>query len=168
MCSQAAWKYFKQQRYGRIVNTCSPAGIYGNYGQANYSAAKAGIHGMSLTLSIEGKKYNIKVNTIAPLAATRMTKDLMPKQVLDAIRPEFIVPFVGVLAHERCPSSGGLFELAGGLITKVRVQRSKGWMFGKNHTSAQILEKWDKVVDFSEFNYPENTQSLVQQLFKEL
>ena len=117
-CSKAVWPHMVAQQYGRIVMTTSSTGLYGNFGQANYGAAKLAQVGLMQTLSIEGAKNNIRVNALAPTAATRMTEDLFPKEMLDALRPEAVVPAMLVLAHESAPTrtilcaGGGSFEAA--------------------------------------------------------
>ena len=89
-CSRAAWNIMREQKYGRIINTASAAGLFGSFGQVNYSAAKLGIHGFSMALAREGEKRNIRVNTIAPVAGTRMTETVMPKELTEALKPEFV------------------------------------------------------------------------------
>ncbi|HRL99452.1 MAG TPA: SDR family NAD(P)-dependent oxidoreductase [Acidovorax sp.] len=117
-CSKAVWPHMVAQQYGRIVMTTSSTGLYGNFGQANYGAAKLAQVGLMQTLAIEGAKNNIRVNALAPTAATRMTEDLFPKEMLDALRPEAVVPAMLVLAHESAPTrtilcaGGGSFEAA--------------------------------------------------------
>ena len=117
-CCKAVWPHMVAQQYGRIVMTTSSTGLYGNFGQANYGAAKLAQVGLMQTLSIEGAKNNIRVNALAPTAATRMTEDLFPKDMLDALRPESVVPAMLVLAHESAPTrtvlcaGGGSFEAA--------------------------------------------------------
>ena len=117
-CCKAVWPHMVAQQYGRIVMTTSSTGLYGNFGQANYGAAKLAQVGLMQTLSIEGAKNNIRVNALAPTAATRMTEDLFPKDMLDALRPESVVPAMLVLAHESAPTrtilcaGAGTFEAA--------------------------------------------------------
>jgi NAD(P)-dependent dehydrogenase (short-subunit alcohol dehydrogenase family) len=117
-CSKAVWPHMLAQKYGRIVMTTSSSGLYGNFGQANYGAAKMALVGLMQTLSIEGAKSDIRVNCLAPTAATRMTEGLMPQEVLDALKPEFVVPAMLVLAHNDAPNrvvlcaGAGTFEAA--------------------------------------------------------
>ena len=117
-CCKAVWPQMQAQEYGRIVMTTSSTGLYGNFGQSNYGAAKMALVGLMQTLSLEGAKNNIRVNCLAPTAATRMTEGLMPQEVLDALKPEAVVPAMLVLAHESAPTrtilcaGAGTFEAA--------------------------------------------------------
>jgi len=117
-CTKAVWALMNEQKYGRIVMTTSSSGLYGNFGQSNYGAAKLALVGLMQTLSIEGAKNDIRVNCLAPTAATRMTEGLMPQEVLDALRPEAVVPAMLVLASEDAPNrtilcaGAGTFEAA--------------------------------------------------------
>ncbi|MBF5006231.1 SDR family oxidoreductase [Diaphorobacter caeni] len=112
-CCKAVWPHMIEQKYGRIVMTTSSTGLYGNFGQANYGAAKLAQVGLMQTLAIEGAKYGIHVNALAPTAHTRMTEGLMPEQVLDALTPESVVPAMLVLAHESAPTRTILLAGAG-------------------------------------------------------
>jgi len=117
-CTKAVWALMNEQKYGRIVMTTSSSGLYGNFGQSNYGAAKLALVGLMQTLSIEGAKNDIRVNCLAPTAATRMTEGLMPQEVLDALKPEAVVPAMLVLAAENAPNrtilcaGAGTFEAA--------------------------------------------------------
>ncbi|MGD9773599.1 SDR family NAD(P)-dependent oxidoreductase [Diaphorobacter sp.] len=117
-CCKAVWPHMQAQNYGRIVMTTSSSGLYGNFGQANYGAAKMAQVGLMQTLAIEGAKYGIHVNALAPTAATRMTESLFPQEVLQALRPEAVVPAMLALAHESAPTrtilcaGAGTFEAA--------------------------------------------------------
>jgi len=117
-CTKAVWAQMNEQKYGRIVMTTSSSGLYGNFGQSNYGAAKLALVGLMQTLSIEGAKNDIRVNCLAPTAATRMTEGLMPQEVLDALRPEAVVPAMLVLASADAPNrtilcaGAGTFEAA--------------------------------------------------------
>jgi NAD(P)-dependent dehydrogenase (short-subunit alcohol dehydrogenase family) len=112
-CTKAVWPIMTAQKYGRIVMTTSSSGLYGNFGQSNYGAAKMALVGLMQTLSLEGAKHGIHVNCLAPTAATRMTEDLMPEPVLQALRPEAVVPAMLVLAHDSAPSRAILCAGAG-------------------------------------------------------
>ena len=117
-CSKAVWALMNEQKYGRIVMTTSSSGLYGNFGQSNYGAAKMALVGLMQTLSIEGAKNDIRVNCLAPTAATRMTEGLMPQAVLEALKPEAVVPAMLVLAAQDAPTrtilcaGAGTFEAA--------------------------------------------------------
>jgi len=117
-CTKAVWPHMQAQNYGRVVMTTSSSGLYGNFGQANYGAAKLALVGLMQTLSIEGEKNNIRVNCLAPTAATRMTEGLMPEAVLKALAPEAVVPAMLVMASEDAPNrtilcaGAGSFEAA--------------------------------------------------------
>ena len=112
-CCKAVWPHMLAQKYGRIVMTTSSTGLYGNFGQANYGAAKLALVGLMQTLGIEGEKNNIHVNALAPTAATRMTEGLLPEQVLAQLQPEAVVPAMLVLAHESAPTRTTLCAGAG-------------------------------------------------------
>ncbi len=117
-CTKAVWPIMQAQNYGRVVMTTSSSGLYGNFGQANYGAAKMALAGLMQTLSIEGEKYGIRVNCLAPTAATRMTEGLMPQAVLDALEPAAVTPAMLVMASEGAPNrtilcaGAGSFEAA--------------------------------------------------------
>eukprot|EP00455_Lapot_gusevi_P021780 TRINITY_DN2276_c0_g3_i1.p1 TRINITY_DN2276_c0_g3~~TRINITY_DN2276_c0_g3_i1.p1 ORF type:complete len:184 (-),score=64.60 TRINITY_DN2276_c0_g3_i1:190-741(-) len=154
----------RDQKYGRIIMTTSAAGLYGNFGQANYSAAKLGLVGLANTLALEGKKFNIQVNTIAPLAASRLTETVLPPDMLQALKPEFVWPLVGVLCHDSCKESGSVFELGAGWVSKVRWQRSQGVTFPLNGSTEQTISpetlkaRWSEVNDFTKHQYPKTPQ----------
>ncbi len=108
-CTKAAYKYMQEQKYGKIINVSSPAGLYGAFGQVNYSCAKSGLVGFSTSLAKESISSNIHVNVIAPLAATRMTETVLSKDILDQLKVEYIVSLVGYLTHESCKESGNVY-----------------------------------------------------------
>ncbi|CAG8582653.1 9321_t:CDS:2 [Paraglomus occultum] len=168
--TKAAWPYFLKQKYGRVVNTTSSVGLYGNFGQANYSTAKLGILGLSNTLALEGAKYNILVNTIAPTAGTAMTATIWPQELVDTFKPDFVAPFVGFLSHDNCPVSGRVFEVGGAWAAQVRWQRAGGVGFptSKPLRPEDIAAKWDKITDFDDgrATHPTTTQEALQQFFE--
>ncbi|KAM7218987.1 peroxisomal hydratase-dehydrogenase [Rhypophila decipiens] len=156
-CARAAWPHFRKQKFGRIINTASAAGLFGNFGQANYSAAKLAQVGFTETLAKEGAKYNIIANVIAPIAASRMTETIMPPDLLALMKPEWVVPLVAVLVHKSNTSeSGSIFEVGGGHIAKLRWERSSGQLLkcDQTYTPSAVLKKWDQVIDFSKPQYP--------------
>ena len=162
--THAAWPRLRDQAYGRVIFTSSAAGIYGNFGQANYSTAKLGLAAFGFTLAAEGRKYNIRVNTIAPIAGSRLTETIMPKEITDALRPEYVSPLVAYLAHERCEETGGLFEVGGGYFAKLRWQRTEGQMFriGRNITPELVEKHWSTIVDFGKVTYPTDPTRALQ------
>ncbi|KAI9795092.1 MAG: bifunctional hydroxyacyl-CoA dehydrogenase/enoyl-CoA hydratase fox2 [Peltula sp. TS41687] len=162
--TKAAWPYFLKQKYGRIVNTTSTSGIYGNFGQANYAAAKLGILGFSRALAREGAKYNIYVNTIAPNAGTNMTRNIMPEEMVQAFKPDYVAPFVALLCSDRVPdpATGGLFEVGSGWAARTRWQRSGGHGFpiDVKLTPEAVLKVWEKIGNFDDgrADHPEDPQ----------
>jgi multifunctional beta-oxidation protein len=156
---KAAWKHMNTQKYGRIVNVTSVNGLYGQFGQTNYSAAKMGICGLSKSLALEGAKKNIKVNVVAPGAGTAMTATVMPKNFVDAWKPEYVAPLVNFLSHEDCPVSGEIFESGGGWVAQVKWMRTQGHYFDVDATYGpeQIKEQWGKITDFTGCDFPEDT-----------
>lgn len=148
--TQAAWPYMRQQKFGRIVNTASPAGLYGNFGQANYSAAKLGLLGFAETLSKEGAKYNILANTIAPLAKLRMTELIMPPEILEQLSPEKVAPLVLYLSLEENELGGETFEVAAGFYAQIRWERSGGALFlpDETFTAEAVASRIEDITDF--------------------
>jgi NAD(P)-dependent dehydrogenase (short-subunit alcohol dehydrogenase family) len=104
----------REQQYGRIVLTTSAAGLFGNFGQSNYSAAKLGLVGLMHTLKLEGEKYQVKVNTVAPIAATRLTEDILPPDLFERLKPEFAAPLVLYLCSTACTETGQVFNAGAG------------------------------------------------------
>ena len=124
--TKAAWPYFQKQKFGRVVNTSSPAGLYGNFGQTNYSAAKSALLGFAETLAKEGDRYNIKANAIAPLARSRMTESILPPPILEKLGPEKVAPLVLYLSSAENEVTGQFFEVAAGFYAQIRWERSGG------------------------------------------
>lgn len=163
-CARAAWPYFRKQKYGRVINTASAAGLFGNFGQANYSAAKLAMVGFTETLAKEGAKYNIISNVIAPIAASRMTETVMPPDMLENLKPEWVVPLVAVLVHKsNTGENGSIFEAGGGHIAKFRWERSNGLLLkaDETYTPGAIIKQWNKVNDFTDAQYPSGVNDFV-------
>lgn len=170
---KAAWPIFQQQKYGRIVNTTSAVGIYGNFGQANYSTAKGGILGLTQTLAIEGQKYGILANTIAPNAGTAMTSTIWPQEMVDAFKPDFVAPAVGYLASEANQEHTKLlWEVSGGWIAAVRWQRSGGhaFKFGKVLEPELIRDNFSKIIDYDpeRASWPASNQEAIQDIMSNI
>jgi multifunctional beta-oxidation protein len=153
-CIKAVWPIFQKQRYGRILTTSSGVGIYGNFGQANYSAAKGAIIGLTRTVAIEGAKYNIFANALAPSAGTAMTQTIWPAQMVEMFKPDYVAPVVGYLVSEaNKETTGKLFEVSGGCAAQTRWQRSFGVAFPhkKELTPEAIVAKWDVITRFGQY-----------------
>jgi 3-hydroxyacyl-CoA dehydrogenase/3a,7a,12a-trihydroxy-5b-cholest-24-enoyl-CoA hydratase len=168
--THAAWPHLREAGYGRVLFTSSAAGIYGNFGQANYGMAKLGLVGFARTLALEGAKKNIFVNVIAPIAGSRLTETILPKEVTEALKPEYVSPLVAVLAHESCQENGGLFEVGGGFMAKLRWQRTEGVCFklGRNLTPELVQGAWERITDFGKASYPEDVTAAMQPVMDNL
>jgi len=155
-CSFAVWNHMKEQNYGRIIMTTSTSGIYGNFGQANYGAAKAGVWGLMNTLHIEGAKYNIHINCIAPTAATRMTQDILPPEMLATLDPKWVTPAVVYLASKEAPSRTILLAGAGGYTIAKLLEAQGVYLDEAERTPEAIHANWDTITDMS------NTREMMQ------
>ena len=153
--TQAAWQHMRDQNYGRIVNTSSAAGIFGNFGQTNYGAAKAGLVGFTRVLAVEGAKNNIKANAIAPVAKTRMTEELLGAMA-DKLDPEFITPVVAWLAHEDVPVSGEVYSCGGGHVARIFTAVTQGWTDTESLTVEDIRDHFDEIRDEDGYAVPAN------------
>jgi NAD(P)-dependent dehydrogenase (short-subunit alcohol dehydrogenase family) len=136
--TKAVWEIMKQQGYGRIVFTTSSSGLYGNFGQANYGAAKMALVGLMQTLAIEGEKYNVRVNCLAPTAATRMTQDIMPPEVLAQLTPESVSPGLLYLVSEQAPTRAILCAGAG-VFASAHVTLTDGLLVGAGPDAPEII-----------------------------
>jgi NAD(P)-dependent dehydrogenase (short-subunit alcohol dehydrogenase family) len=155
-CCKAVWPIMTAQNYGRIMMTTSSSGLYGNFGQSNYSAAKLGLVGLMQTLSIEGAKHDIRVNALAPTAATRMTNGLYPEAMLNAIQASDVVPAMLVLAAEQAPNRTILCAGAGS-FEAAHISLTKGVYLGRGeHTDDELLARLQEVMDTSAQSIPAN------------
>jgi NAD(P)-dependent dehydrogenase (short-subunit alcohol dehydrogenase family) len=137
-CCKAVWPHMTEQKYGRILMTTSSSGLYGNFGQSNYGAAKLALVGLMQTLALEGAKNNIHVNSLAPTAATRMTEGLMPPQVLAALKPEAVVPAMLVLVSEDAPTRTTLCAGAGS-VEAAHITLTQGAWIGLDAQAPETL-----------------------------
>ena len=151
--TRPAFAHMKEQGYGRILFTTSGSGMMGNYGQANYGAAKMGLVGFTNVLAVEGAKYNIKANAIAPLAKTRMTEDLLGG-LGDKLNPELVSPLVTYLAHESCEATGRVFSVGGGRVAEVFIAEAVGYTNTSDLTPEDLAANWDKVTDQAGYSVP--------------
>src|SRR6195952_2782120 len=145
---KAVWEIMKGQGYGRIVVTTSSTGLYGNFGQTNYGAAKASLIGFMQSLKLEGAKDNIKVNAVCPVAATRMTAALMPPAVLEMLKPEFVSPAIAYLASEEAPT-GMILPAAAGAFAAARIVETDGINLGRNASADDIAAHFGQIADWS-------------------
>lgn len=152
--TQPAWKLMREQGYGRIVSTSSASGIFGNFGQANYGAAKMGLVGLTRVLAVEGAKYNIKANAIAPLAHTRMTEELLGA-LADKLDPAMVSPLVTYLAHESCEATGRVFTVGGGRVAEVFIAATQGFHDAELSPEA-VAEHWSTITDRDGYETPTN------------
>ncbi|HVU04225.1 MAG TPA: SDR family NAD(P)-dependent oxidoreductase [Polyangiaceae bacterium] len=147
--TKAAWPIMNEKGYGRVIMTTSSSGLYGNFGQSNYGAAKMGVIGLMNTLKIEGEKKNVKVNAIAPIAATRMTENLgIPEEFFKKLKPELVTPAVLYLASEQAPT-GLIIEAGAGHYSKVAIMEAKGVKLGDAVTPEDIEKNIGKITDMS-------------------
>ena len=148
--TRAAWPHFREQHFGRVVVATSTSGLYGNFGQANYGAAKMGLVGLINTLAVEGAKYSITANAVAPLAATRMTEDIAPAEMLEKISPAFVAPVIVALMSEECADTGSIFEVGGGQVQRAQLFRSVGAQFDAPPSVEELRARWDRITDMSD------------------
>jgi NAD(P)-dependent dehydrogenase (short-subunit alcohol dehydrogenase family) len=145
---KAVWDIMKSQSYGRIVVTTSSTGLYGNFGQTNYGAAKLSLVGFMNSLKLEGAKDNVHVNAVCPVAATRMTEALMPPAVLEMLKPEFVSPAVAYLASDEAPT-GIILTAAAGVFAAAQLVETDGVNLGHNATADDIAAHFTQISDWT-------------------
>ncbi len=145
---KALWPIMREQKYGRIVVTTSSTGLYGNFGQTNYGAAKLGLVGFMNTLKLEGAKDNIRVNAICPVAGTRMTENLMPPEMIAALKPEYVTPAVVFMVSDDAPT-GVIMSAAAGAFSSAQIVESAGLNLGHSATADDVAANFGKISDFT-------------------
>ncbi len=150
ICTKAVWEIMRQQNYGRIVMTTSSSGLYGNFGQSNYGAAKMAVVGLMQTLAIEGEKYNVRVNCLAPTAATQMTQGVLSKEALAQLDPKLVTPGLLALVGDDAPTRAILCAGAGH-FARAYVTLTKGCRIGGDVDAGErVMEQWDRISDPTE------------------
>ncbi len=146
--TRPAFAKMREQGYGRIIMTTSSAGLYGNFGQANYAAAKMGLVGFMNALKLEGAKYNVLVNAVAPMAATRLTQDVLPPELFQRLRPEFVAPLVVYLCSEKCTESGKIYNAGAGYFNRVALLTGQGVLLGEGlrpPSAEEVCRNWEAI-----------------------
>ena len=146
-CTKAVWETMREQNYGRILMTSSSTGLFGNFGQANYGAAKLGLAGFAKTLHLEGARYDIRVNSLAPTAGTRMTEDLFPPEMMSAFSPDNVVPAALFLVSEDAPTNA-IVGAGAGVVQTAYVTLTPGYALPEGRrTVEEVAENWEKIAD---------------------
>lgn len=144
-CTKAVWELMREQQFGRIVMTSSSSGLYGNFGQTNYGAAKLGVVGFMNTLKLEGEKYGIRVNALAPTAATRMTEELFTPEMIEQMGPEQVTPGVLFLCSEDAPN-GEILCAGAGCFARARIVETQGVFLGTDVSPEMVAQSWGEAI----------------------
>ncbi len=163
--TKAAWPRMREQRYGRVINTSSAAGIIGNFGQANYGAAKAGLVGFTRVLAMEGERNGITSNVIAPAARTRMTEDLLGERA-ELLDPALVSPLVVWLAHDTCTASGEIFSIGAGHVARMFIGESRGYT-NLSLTAEAVRDNWQTICSTEGFAEPRSVADAFRLMFGE-
>ena len=147
-----AFRVMREKGYGRIISTSSAAGIFGNFGQANYGAAKMGLVGFTRVLAVEGARFNIAANAIAPIALTRMTEDLLG-DLGQKLQPDYVAPLVTFLAHESCDATGRVFSVGGGRVAEVFIGECQGFT-DPELSPESVRDNWSTICDREGYAVP--------------
>lgn len=166
-CCKAVWGLMRDQKYGRIVNTTSGAGILGNFGQTNYAAAKCAIVGIMNVLKLEGAKNNIFINCLAPMAASRLTEDVMPPMLLEKAKPEFVTPIVTYLCSEQSSENGSIFNAGMGYFSRSAMMTGPGWVSKGNVTADDIMANWGKITSLDNCKFFEQVNQQMAEFLRQ-
>jgi len=162
--TRPAFRVMKENGYGRIILTTSGAGIFGNFGQSNYSAAKSGVVGLANVLKLEGAKNNIKANVLAPVAATRLTEDILPPPVFEKMKPEYVTPVVLYLCSEQCEDSGTIINAGLGYFSKSAMMTNNGVILSVADGAPQpedIMGKWDEITNMESTKFYKEVNAML-------
>ncbi|MFN8035421.1 MAG: SDR family oxidoreductase [Acidimicrobiia bacterium] len=163
--TRPAWKVMREQGYGRVVNTSSGSGIFGNFGQSNYGAAKMGLVGLTRVLAIEGVKYDIKVNAIAPMAKSRMSDSGV---TVERSGPEWVSPLVAYLTHQDCPVTGEVYSVGFGRVARVFIGVTPGYVAGDHLTAEGVRDHFDQIRSEDGYLVPVNVYEEVMRALPDL
>jgi NAD(P)-dependent dehydrogenase (short-subunit alcohol dehydrogenase family) len=161
--TQPAYVHMREKGYGRIINTSSNSGILGNFGQANYGAAKMGLVGLTRVLAVEGRRYNIKANAIAPVAFTRMTEELFGPGLGEKLDPKLVTPLVCWLASDEVDVSGEVYSAAGGVVARFFIGLTPGY-YNAELTVEDVRDHWTEIRDEKGYIVPEDSSAEIQKL----
>lgn len=164
--TRPAWPLMREQGYGRIVSTTSGAGLFGNFGQANYGAAKMGLVGLTRVLAVEGQKNGIRANVIAPIARTRMTEEILGDRA-ELLDPELVSPLVTFLSHESCDHNGAIYSVGGGRVARVFVGVTRG-IVDRELTPESIAESIEQIDDLEGYFVPRKLGDEIRAIYEVL